>query len=334
MPDLSRTDADSSSPLEHCGEDSGNLWGIVLVEHRSPKPPAVTPRFNGTDLFKHYCTEIGHRHWVQRTLDRVSSLTTPNERLVVTSRDRLEKDLEDVREPDVLLVQPYNRDSGPGVLLALLRIQGQDPDATVAIFPSEHCAFIPDDEVFMAHVLQGIKFVTAYPDLLMLLGTVPDRPEMVHDWIEPGPVIARQSGYRFLQVRGIREGRDRPMAKALYPEAGLWNSRIVLGRLSTLLQSSQKTLPELWERFQRIEAALDNAQMLEDVYRGMPVANFSRHVLQKIPQGLGVVPVMSDCSPDWKKQERSKTLAEAKAGEAEEALSQLQNRSRRWEGVV
>lgn len=305
MPDLSRTDADSSSPLEHCGEDSGNLWGIVLVEHRSPKPPAVTPRFNGTDLFKHYCTEIGHRHWVQRTLDRVSSLTTPNERLVVTSRDRLEKDLE-----------------------------GQDPDATVAIFPSEHCAFIPDDEVFMAHVLQGIKFVTAYPDLLMLLGTVPDRPEMVHDWIEPGPVIARQSGYRFLQVRGIREGRDRPMAKALYPEAGLWNSRIVLGRLSTLLQSSQKTLPELWERFQRIEAALDNAQMLEDVYRGMPVANFSRHVLQKIPQGLGVVPVMSDCSPDWKKQERSKTLAEAKAGEAEEALSQLQNRSRRWEGVV
>lgn len=187
----------------------------------------------------------------------------------------------------------------------------------------------------MPHVLQGIKFLTTYPDLLVLLGIVPDRPEILHGWIEPGRAIARQSGYQLLQVRGIRESRDRPMATRLSLAGGFWNSRIVLGRLSTLLQSFQKTLPELWERFQRIEASLNNADMLEDVYRGMPVASFSRHVLSGIPQGLGVVPVPRDLSSDWRKQERTfATPAEAKAGEAEEALSQLQTPYRRWEGIA
>ena len=333
MPELSRTDVDSPSPLEHCKKDAGNLWGIVLVEHRSPKPPAVTQRLSGPDLFKQYHREIEHRSMFRRTLDRVNTLIAPNKRLVVTSRDHVEKDLEQVQEPELLVVQPRNRDTAPGVLLTLLRIQDQDPDATVAIFPSEHCAFIPN-EVFMPHVLQGIKFLTAYPDLLILFGTGPERPEIAHSWIEPGEMIVRQSGYQLLQVWGMREGRDHPLIKALYPEGGLWNSRIVLGRLSTLLQSFQKTLPELWERFQRIEAALHNADMLEDVYRGMPVANFFRHILQRIPQGLGVVPVMSDCSSDWKKRETRKTLPEAKAGEVEEVLSRLQRRHRRWEGVA
>ena len=264
----------------------------------------------------------------RRTLDRVNTLIPSNKRLVVTSRDHLEKDLEQVQEPELLVVQPRNRDTAPGVLLTLLRIQDQDREATVGIFPSEHCALIPNEEVFIPHVLQGIKFLTAYPDLLILLGIVPDRPEILHSWIEPGRAIARQSGYQLLQVRGIRESRDRPMATRLSLVGGLWNSRIVLGRLSTFLQSFQKTLPELWERFQRIEAALKNAAMLEDVYRGMALANFTRHLLQRVPQGLGVIPVKEE-------QERMfEVLSQPKAGRAKELAARLQRRYRRWEGIA
>jgi hypothetical protein len=39
------------------------------------------------------------------------------------------------RPPDTVIVQPCNRDTGPGILLPLWYVQQRDPEALVALFP-------------------------------------------------------------------------------------------------------------------------------------------------------------------------------------------------------
>ncbi|MGH6927820.1 MAG: uracil-DNA glycosylase family protein, partial [Dongiaceae bacterium] len=43
-----------------------------------------------------------------------------------------------------------------------------DPDATVAVFPSDH--FIREEDAFLRHVAEIMSLVEEYPELLVLLG--------------------------------------------------------------------------------------------------------------------------------------------------------------------
>src|SRR5687767_9752363 len=49
-----------------------------------------------------------------------------------------------------IIVQPANKETGPGILLPLMHIYKRSPEAIVAVFPSDH--FIWEEDRFMNHV--------------------------------------------------------------------------------------------------------------------------------------------------------------------------------------
>lgn len=285
--------APSPSPTTAPGDKAlGNLWGVIWPD--APRPRIRGNTKKGVDPFDQHRAILTRSGMFQRTVDHVRTLISPDRIFIVTTRDHLEKGREefDGWPADLLVIQPYNRETLPGMLLTLLCIQARDPDARVAIFPWNH--LIAEENAFMAHVLEGIGFLEEHPDLLILLGIPPDRPETAFGWIEPAETIALRGGYRLLQVAGFQEKPDLPTAQRLYVEGGLWNSLVLLAGLRTLRHSIQTALPHLWARFQTIGGALSNARegsALEDVYRGMRSVDISRHLLQRIPERLGVVPV-------------------------------------------
>ncbi|HET7853674.1 MAG TPA: sugar phosphate nucleotidyltransferase [Candidatus Methylomirabilis sp.] len=319
-------------------EEPGRLWGLILAGGEGRRLQRLTRSLAGRGLPKQYCAVIGRRSMFQHTVDRAATCIPPDRIFAVITRNHL--DLEQARQQleewpaDLLVIQPYNRDTAPGILLPLLHIEARDPDATVVVFPSGH--FIAEEGVFVAHVLQGVEFLEEHPDLLILLGMTPDRPETAYGWIEPGEEIARRPGYRLLQVREFQEEPNPAKAQRLYLQGGLWNSLVVLGRLRTFIGCIQKMLPDLWERFQVIRGALGTTReeiVVEEAYRKMPAVNISRHLLERIPGQLGVVPVKGVLWSDWGDERRIfETLG--RIGKVGELMARLERQYHRREHVA
>jgi len=317
-------------------EEPGTLWGIILAGGEGRRLQRLMRRLTGNDLPKQYCAVIGRRSMFQHTVDRAAMCIPADRIFTVIVRDHLEKARQQLEgwPADLLVIQPSNRDTAPGILLPLLHIEARDSNATVVIFPSDH--FIAEEQVFIAHVLQGVEFLEEHPDLLILLGMTPDRPETGYGWIEPGEEMARRSGYRLLRVRGFQEKPSPATAQRLYLQGGLWNSLVVLGRLRTFLGCIRKMLPDLWERFQVIRGALGTTReeiVVEEAYREMPVVNISRHMLVRIPDQLGVVPVKGVLWSDWGEERRIfETLG--RIGKVGELMARLERQYRRREHVA
>ena len=58
-----------------------------------------------------------------------------------------------------VVMQPANRDTAPGIFLALAHIRAADPGASVVVFPSDH--FIHPEDAFVDQVRQAVQAAEA-----------------------------------------------------------------------------------------------------------------------------------------------------------------------------
>jgi mannose-1-phosphate guanylyltransferase len=130
-------------------------WGLVLAGGDGVRLQALTRALTGAPIPKQYCRLAGDRSMLEKTLARVAPLIAPDRTLAIVNRDHLRLAEEQLRglPAENVLVQPRNRDTGPGLLFAALRLWRRDPCATVAVFPSDH--YIREDGAFRAHVGRG-----------------------------------------------------------------------------------------------------------------------------------------------------------------------------------
>lgn len=317
----------SSSEANPVGtKNLGNLWGIILAGGDGQRVRRLMRRVTGADRPKQYCAVVGRRSMLQHTLDRVATHIPRHRIVTVINQEHLDRAREQLCgwPRDSLVIQPHNRETAPGILLPLLWIHARDPEATVAIFPSDH--FILEEAVFMEHVGQAVQFLADHPWLLILLGMAPDHPEPAYGWIEPGEELGRRSEFGLFRVCRFWEKPDPATAQSLYLHGCLWNSLVLVGRLQTFLQCIRQVLPELWMDFQAIGGVLGTASeatVLKEVYRRIRAVNLSRELLEKIPHRLGVVPVKGVYWSDWGEERRIfETVAQI--GKAEELMGRLE----------
>src|SRR5262249_36128929 len=64
---------------------------------------------------------------------------------------------------------------------------------SVAMLPSDH--YFSDDEAFARFVQSAFQAVEARPDLVILLGVVPDSVEVGYGWIEVGDRVAMEAAH-------------------------------------------------------------------------------------------------------------------------------------------
>jgi mannose-1-phosphate guanylyltransferase len=95
-------------------------------------------------------------------------------------------------------------------------------------------------------------------------------------------------------VRGFCEKPSDAEAEQLRAQGWLWNSFVVVGRMSTLLALIKLTVPTLFEAFARVRrtlGTLGETEAIERLYCALPLVDFSRHVLAARPDHLAVLPV-------------------------------------------
>lgn len=114
-----------------------NQWTLVLVGGDGTRLQELTREITGAPIPKQYCRLLGERSLLEATLDRARHVTPPHRTLVVVNSDHLaigRDQLDGVPTANVV-VQPCNRDTGPGLLFALQHLAQTDPSAIVVVMP-------------------------------------------------------------------------------------------------------------------------------------------------------------------------------------------------------
>ncbi|HVB79366.1 MAG TPA: sugar phosphate nucleotidyltransferase [Candidatus Binataceae bacterium] len=272
-------------------EERAARCAIILAGGDGKRLAGLTRQITGEAVPKQFCQLIGDTSMVQQTRRRVS-LTVDDERIFTTltrTHERFYSPILGSVASRNLIVQPESRGTAPAILYSLLRLAATNPLARVAIFPSDH--FIDDDRKFMRHVEMAFAVTALRPEFTVLLGIAPQWPEPGYGWIEPGAAIG---GTPVFLVRRFWEKPRSEIAGELLGHGCLWNSFVMVGRLSTLLGLFLIALPELYLAFNRIRPVIDTAfeeKTLQRVYADLRSTGFSERVLAEHPVNLAVLPV-------------------------------------------
>lgn len=269
---------------------------VVLAGGEGTRLASLTRALYGTDLPKQFAVLAGERSLLQQTIERARSLTTLDRILVVVTGRREALAREQLAPyPGVeLVVQPHNLDTAPGLLLPLVRILARTWNARVVFLPSDHYL---SDAAPLVHALRATE-LGPLRDHLALIGVTPTRPEVEYGWIVRGSQIGRTGAFA---VARFDEKPEHDVAEELWHRGGLWNTFISAGPVHAFWDLARHHLPRHTAALERYAVAiggLAEAQALDDAYRAMAPANFSRDVLAHA-RSLAVLPVTGTGWSDW-----------------------------------
>ncbi|HEY7166493.1 MAG TPA: sugar phosphate nucleotidyltransferase [Candidatus Binatia bacterium] len=288
--------------------DAAVRCGIVLAAGDGRRMRDFVFRQRGDYLPKQYINFVGKRSMLEHTFDRAEQLI-PADRLFVVIADE-HRAFPEVRQQllprprGTVIAQPQNKDTAPGVLLPLLYLHKEYPEAILAVFPSDH--FVLEENLFMSHVERAFRLVEADRSRIVLLGIEANAPDPEYGYIVPGKHINKPERNGAREVEVFVEKPSAAAAKTIIDYQGLWNSLVFIAASSTLLQMIQNASPELSRCFSLILEAMGSPEeksVIEEVYREIPSINFSKEILENLSlrhrRALLVLPVSGVTWSDW-----------------------------------
>jgi mannose-1-phosphate guanylyltransferase len=295
----------------------GQLWGIVLAGGDGARLRPFLSQLCGGRGIKQFCTIIGRRSMLEHTLARIERLIPRDRILVIIAQGHQEEAARQLGHwpAENVIVQPQNRDTTAGILLPLVHISQRDPQAQIAIFPSDH--FILQEERFIDFVQHAVWEAQGFPENFILLGMTPDRLEEGYGWIEFG---TEESHRLTSPVTRFWEKPSLAQAHPLWRQGALWNSFVCVTQSETLWRMIQQATPDIYLDFLQIFRALETSQaerVIRQVYSRLRSINFSSGVCEPWARALRVLPVPEVGWSDWGSVERIMTTLDELGMKAE-----------------
>jgi mannose-1-phosphate guanylyltransferase len=252
----------------------------------------LTRRIAGDDRPKQFCTIVDGQTLLDQTRSRVRDLVTPERTWVVVTKSH-ERFYADDQLAEACrtswLVQPHNQGTAPAIEYTLMRLCELDRRAVVAFFPADH--HFSNEEGFVAHVKLAFEAAECPSGPVVLLGIVPDAPEVAYGWIEPGVPMGLGAGSVF-RVSHFWEKPSLDLASASMERGCLWNSFIMVGRVESFLNLIRRALPSLFHSSESLRSTfctpMEEPALLE-LYAGIRSSSFSDEVLAVYPEELAVL---------------------------------------------
>jgi mannose-1-phosphate guanylyltransferase len=198
----------------------------------------------------------------QSTVTRLEKLFPPERILVVTVAEQASIMQEQAPEIPLenYLIEPAPRGTASVVGLAAAVLMQRDPEAMMAVLPSDH--FIRNRDLF--HYLLRAAFDVAEKGYLVTLGITPNHPSTAYGYIQQGEALDGEFKYPVYAVKRFIEKPDEQMAhQLLHTGDHSWNSGMFIWRVDDILTEIKKQMPELSDAVTKISASWDTPRKNE-----------------------------------------------------------------------
>jgi len=248
------------------GGGGTRLWPIS----RKERPKQLLPLIGLETLF-------------QSTVERLENLFPPERILVVTveeqARDML-KQAPTIPEENYI-IEPAPRGTASVAGLAAVVLQKRDPQATMAILPSDH--FIRNRDLF--HYLLNTAFDVAEDNYLVTLGITPSHPSTAYGYIQQGEALSGNYKYPAYKVKSFVEKPDEKMSQQLLRTgAHSWNSGMFIWKADTILDEINRQMPALGDSLKVIASAWGTekqADVLKEHWNKLKVETIDYGIMEK-----------------------------------------------------
>jgi mannose-1-phosphate guanylyltransferase len=198
----------------------------------------------------------GKQTMIQQTVARLAPMAASSHFWIITnddSRPSILSQLKKLRAKQVI-AEPSPRNTAPAIGLAAFLLLGQDSDAVLGLFPSDHV--IADAAQYRSALSNAIK-IAAAGEHIVVLGIRPTRAETGYGYIEAGASDIQG----FHRVRRFTEKPDLDKA-AQFVEAGnyFWNSGMFVWRADTLVNALREHLPDTAKLLEKIASTYGTAK--------------------------------------------------------------------------
>lgn len=298
--------------------ERGMRWGIVLAGGDGKRMRRMVAGWLRGNRPKQYCTFVGSRSMLQHTVDRAREVVDEERIVTIIGHGHREflPQSGAANLPGLLVEQPRAAGTAPGVFLPLSYVLATDPDATIALFPSDH--FVNPEQRFCDHVVSAFRLAESHADQMILVAASPDRAETDYGWICPSNTMdehAHGADGGAMKVKTFHEKPDAREAQALLSQGGLWNTMVVAVKASTLWEMGRQCLPGMVRAFDAFLCVLrsirdgqahpgQEAAGMDRLYQQLRAADFSKGILQRIPERSRVLPMDGVEWCDWGRPQR------------------------------
>jgi mannose-1-phosphate guanylyltransferase len=257
---------------------SQETWAVILAGGEGTRLSNMTTSPEGWVIPKQYCSLGGEPCLLQDALSRARAVALPsNICTVVASQHRRwwTSAVQDLEESNVF-VQPQNRGTAIGILLALVNLEMRNPAATVVLLPADH--YFRDEHTVATVLRVAENLARANSDATYLLGAEPGSADPELGYILPSEKVFDNPA----RIAGFKEKPSLEHARELVALGALWNLFILAGSVSALLQLFAEDHAELVHamRGALTDAAAGRRDAVDELYTRIEPLDFSGDVLE------------------------------------------------------
>ena len=249
------------------------------------------PRSRTSNPKQFLCLTSDGKTMIQKTVERISPLVAAEDIYIATNASYKSLVMEQLPQlpEENILCEPVGRNTAPCIGLGAVHIRKKDDDAVMLVLPSDH--LIKFEDMYVDVLKEAVEVASEEGSSnLVTLGITPNAPETGYGYIKFNTSEKKGSAYtvdRFVEKPNLETAKG-------YVQSGeyMWNSGMFAWKISTILGSMEKHLPDLYKGLLEIEASIgreDENEVLGRVFEGLASESVDYGILEK-EQNIYVIP--------------------------------------------
>ncbi len=227
------------------------------------------------------------------TIARFETVIPIQHTYVVTNQSQAEL-LADMVRPGVpqenILVEPVGRSTAASILYAALTVDQTDPEAILAVFPADH--YITDQVQFVTTLELAFRAADSSPRLVTI-GIRPVFAATGYGYIRYQETPVYSEGGLVYAVEEFVEKPNLPTATGyLSSHHHLWNSGILMGKVSVIIENFRRYLPRLYRLMSPLRQHLGTSaerSVVDAIYADLPSISIDYGILERSDDVLVVI---------------------------------------------
>jgi len=231
---------------------------------------------------KHTLPLLGVQTLFQTTVERLAGMFVPKQIMVVTTAEQVSELRKQAPQIPVenFIIEPEPRGTASVVGLAAVALQKRDPDAVMAVLPSDH--FIRQRDLF--HLILRIAVDVARKDYLVTLGITPTYPATGYGYIQRGEPLPEKFSYPVYHVQHFKEKpREAQALEMIKAGDHSWNSGMFIWRVERILAEISRQMPDLKACLDKVSTASnaqEHDQIMQKIWPGLRVETIDYGVME------------------------------------------------------